>query len=66
MKKLVVALLLVAMLVVSLASCKEEFKCDLCGETKTSTKNEMEVLGETVYYCDDCAEGLEEIEDILG
>ena len=63
MKKIVIALLLVVALVVSLAACGEKFVCDLCDEEKTSTKHEMELLGEKIVYCDDCAEELEELGD---
>ena len=66
MKKIVVALLLIAALVATFAACAEEFKCDGCLQDVTSTKNEVEVLGVTVNYCDDCYEAWEAAEEALG
>jgi len=65
MKKIVIALLLVVAMIATLAACSEPFTCDLCDEEKTGEQHEVKILGETLVYCDDCYEEMEELEDNL-
>ncbi len=52
MKKFVaIALLLVTVLALFTACGK--YTCDICGQEKSSGKNEVEVDGETKVYCSD-------------
>lgn len=65
MKKIIVALLLVVALVATFAACGKKFTCDICDEEKTGTPHEEKVFGETVVYCDECYEKIEDFEDDL-
>ena len=54
-----------AVLVVALGvvGCKKTTECDGCGKEKKCSK--YEILGEEVWFCDDCGEGVEEVKDAL-
>ena len=60
---LTLALLIIA---TCFAGCKfGKFKCDLCGEEKFGTKNDTEFLGQTITYCSECDDKLDELEDSI-
>ncbi len=63
MKKLLVALLVVVALF-ALVGCGKTGDCELCGKKDVSLE-EVEVLGESAYVCEDCAAGFEALEDAL-
>lgn len=65
MKKVLVLAIALVMMMSLLTACKEEFKCDSCNENVTSTKHEVEVMGEKLEVCDDCNEKLEATKDAL-
>ena len=65
MKKVICLVLLVVMLLTMLTACGK-FECELCGEEKFGSKNQGEVLGMTITYCNDCKEGLKELQDMFG
>ena len=65
MKKVICIVLLVVMLMTMFTGCVAKFECDLCGEEKFGIKNEGNVLGMTVEYCNDCKKGLEELKDMF-
>lgn len=52
MKKLIALALVAVTLIFALASCSK--KCDICGESGAKS---VEILGETLNICDDCASG---------
>ena len=62
MKKIIVAILVVASLLATLTACGK-FTCDICNEEKSGKKHEDEFLGEKIVVCDDCYEDLEDIAD---
>ena len=65
MKKVICVLLLVVMLLTMFTGCVGKFKCDLCREEKFGFKNEGEVLGMTITYCNECKENLNELKNGL-
>ena len=65
MKKLICVVLLIAMMATLLTACGV-FECDICGESKFGAKHEETLFGETITYCQDCKEDLEELNDLLG
>ena len=65
MKKKMLAALLAAFMVLSLAGCGK-FTCDLCGKEKSGKKHTEEVFGQKVTICNDCYKDLEDLADSLG
>lgn len=61
MKKKIVASLLTAAMVLSLAACGKTFKCDICGGEKTGKSYTQTIFGEEVVYCKECHDKLEEV-----
>lgn len=64
MKKRVIAALLAALTILSLAGCGK-FTCDMCGEEKSGKKHQTELLGEKITICDDCYKDLEALANLL-
>ena len=62
MKKIILAVLVVASLMATLTACGK-FVCDTCGEEKSGKKHTQSLFGEEIVICDDC---YEEIDDFLG
>ncbi|MCM1056469.1 MAG: hypothetical protein NC517_02535 [Firmicutes bacterium] len=60
-----IALLLTAVTVMSLAACGKPFTCDLCGEEKTGKKYTETILGSEITYCQDCYKELKELGELL-
>ena len=65
MKKRMLAILLAAMMILSLAGCGK-FTCDLCGQEKSGKKHTETLFGQKITYCNDCYKELEELGDALG
>ena len=63
MKKVICVLLLAVMLMTMFTGCVGKFKCDLCREEKFGFKNEGEVLGITITYCNECKGKLTDLQD---
>ena len=63
MKKIAFLMALVMLLSVLLCGCVGFFECDLCGEEKFGRKYEETIWGETIVYCSDCKEELEDFFD---
>ena len=63
MKKLLAVLLVVGALF-AFAGCGKTGDCELCGKEDVKLE-EVEVLGESGYVCEDCAEGFEALEDLF-
>ncbi|MBO4327125.1 MAG: hypothetical protein J5584_10625 [Clostridia bacterium] len=57
MKRIIIILLVLVAVILSLTACQKEFKCDICGKTKKSRVNVLNLWG-TQYeeVCDDCYE----------
>jgi len=51
-KKKIAAFLLLAVMTLSLLTGCAIHKCDFCGKTKIC--DTTEILGKTIYMCDDC------------
>ncbi len=64
MKKIILAVLIVASLLATLTSCGK-FTCDICNDEQRGKKHKEEVFGEEVVICDDCYEDLENLADIF-
>ena len=64
MKKIICVVLLVALMATLLTACGV-FECDLCGENKFGIKHEESLFGETITYCDDCKEDLEDLNNMF-
>ncbi len=62
MKKIIMAVLVVASLLATLTACGK-FVCDGCGEEKSGKKHTQSIFGEEIVICDDC---YDEIDDIFG
>lgn len=65
MKKKMLAALLAALMILSLAGCGK-FTCDLCGKEKSGKKHTETVLGQKVTICNDCYKDLEDLAGSLG
>lgn len=69
MKKLIILAVVIVVAVVGFV-CFGPFTCDICGEDKFGSRETAEILGETVTYCEDCSDSLdnlsERLEDGLG
>ncbi len=66
MKK-ILALMMVFAIVFCLVACGGGGKCEGCGKT---TKNKLEVAGESGYICDDCCQeqfgmSFKEVKDLM-
>ena len=64
MKKIVLAMLIVASLLATMTSCGK-FTCDICGDEKSGKKHKEEVFGEEVVICKDCYEDMEDLADLF-
>ena len=58
MKK-IIAIAVLVLSVMMLVGCS--YKCDICGEEKSSGKHTEEILGEEVVYCDECYEAMQSL-----
>lgn len=65
MKKFVALLMLVVIVATLLCACGS-FKCDLCGEEKSGKKYTEKLAGETITYCKDCKDALEDLGNMFG
>lgn len=52
------------MLALSLTGCRKNADCSFC-EKKDVPCTEEEVAGQTYYYCEDCEEALDALNDML-
>ena len=64
MKRILCALILVAMLATMLTGCGK-FTCDLCNKEKSGKQYTDEIFGQQVIYCQDCYNELKELEGDL-
>lgn len=68
MKKLICIMLVIVALATCLVGCGS-FTCDLCQKESDGEKHELEILGETVTYCDDCYKiadtGMDALDDLF-
>jgi len=63
MTKRFLAVCLVVLAMVSLAACSSNDECEICEETGRLTT--VDVLGEELNLCRDCADEMEELNDML-
>lgn len=61
MKKIICALLILAM-TVAFAACSTK-ECDFCHEKDSG--REVKYYGETLWICEDCDEDIEDLSDML-
>jgi hypothetical protein len=62
MKKLI-AVLLVVVALFALSGCSKKGTCESCGKEDVSLEK-VELMGETGYLCEDCAEVVEALGDL--
>ena len=66
MKKWIALLLLVATLCTLLCGCgPKEWECELCHKMQTGKKYSMVLLGQEIFYCEECNIKNDELYDIL-
>ena len=53
MKKFIAIALILVTVLALFTACGGKYTCEICGEEKTSGKNEATVDGETHIYCSD-------------
>jgi len=53
MKKFIAIALILVTVLALFTACGGKYTCGLCGQEKTSGKNEVEYDGETLVYCSD-------------
>ncbi len=63
MKKFIAIALILVTVLALFTACGSKYTCDICGQEKTSGKNETTVDGETLVYCSDaeCKEAVDTI-----
>lgn len=61
--KLLLTTSVIFVVALSAFGCQKTTECDGCGDEKKCSEYEM--LDEKVWFCDDCAEAIEEIQDAL-
>ena len=62
----IIAILLLAVMLLTLCACGKKFVCDFCDKEKSGKQYEYELFGEKITICKDCYNELKELGSLFG
>ena len=65
MKKVLCLIMTVIAMATMFTGCGSKFTCDLCDETKSGKKYEIELMGDEFVYCKDCYKNMKQIANMF-